>query len=208
MSERVKRKQSAARQRLITAAKELFHEKGYDKTTVLDITTRADVSKGSYYTHFSTKADILATIVIENLIRQTKEIEAIRNTPASGIEKLEKVLRLFVDHFLAEPENGDITTNTEVAFCRNELSRDVARMIVSHIGLLRQQFMQIVGEGIKDGTIRNIDNFETFGDVVIPMARSYLARTALFANAAPPRPEHFKNNAKHMVDFFIAVLSP
>jgi AcrR family transcriptional regulator len=128
-------------------------QKGYDKTTVLDITTRADVSRESYYTHLSTKADILATIVIENLIRQIKEIEAIRNTPASGIEKLEKILRLFVDHFLAEPEHGDIAANTEVTFCRNELSHDVARTIVSHIGLFRQQFMQVVGEGIKDGTM-------------------------------------------------------
>ena len=37
----------------------LFNEKGYDNVTVEEITTRAGVAKGSFYTYFRSKSDIV-----------------------------------------------------------------------------------------------------------------------------------------------------
>ncbi len=39
---------------------QLFKTYGYDKVTISEITNACNVSKGTFYTHFTTKADILA----------------------------------------------------------------------------------------------------------------------------------------------------
>lgn len=44
---------------LITSAEHIFLEKGVDQTTIEDITQGAKVSKGAFYLHFSSKADII-----------------------------------------------------------------------------------------------------------------------------------------------------
>lgn len=44
---------------IMDSALELFHEHGFDAVTVEDITQKAGVAKGSFYTYFTTKSDII-----------------------------------------------------------------------------------------------------------------------------------------------------
>jgi len=44
---------------LMESAVALFETKGFDVVTIEDITTRAGVAKGSFYTYFSNKSDII-----------------------------------------------------------------------------------------------------------------------------------------------------
>ncbi|MCR2801083.1 TetR family transcriptional regulator [Microbacterium sp. zg-Y818] len=56
---RVGRPRASSRDTLAEAACELFLEQGYDATSVADITTRAGVSRSSFFNYFSSKADVL-----------------------------------------------------------------------------------------------------------------------------------------------------
>jgi AcrR family transcriptional regulator len=47
------------RQRLLRAAAEVFAERGYDGTRVVDIAAAAGVSNGALYAHFGSKAELL-----------------------------------------------------------------------------------------------------------------------------------------------------
>lgn len=49
-----------ARERLVTAALELFSERGYDQTTVTQIAERAGLTKSTFFRHFPDKRDVLA----------------------------------------------------------------------------------------------------------------------------------------------------
>lgn len=51
------------RQRLITAAMELFWEKGYGSTSIADILARAGANAGSLYHFFPTKQDLLLEVL-------------------------------------------------------------------------------------------------------------------------------------------------
>ncbi|WP_430592752.1 helix-turn-helix domain-containing protein [Humidisolicoccus flavus] len=53
------RPKAASPEMLAEAAFELFLERGYDKTTVGDITLRAGVARSTFFMNFSAKADIL-----------------------------------------------------------------------------------------------------------------------------------------------------
>lgn len=48
-----------SRERLQTAALELFAEQGFEKTTVLDITARAGVTRRTFFRHFPDKREVL-----------------------------------------------------------------------------------------------------------------------------------------------------
>src|SRR5262249_40635930 len=47
---------------LMSSAERLFLEKGLEQTTVEEITQGADVAKGTFYLHFSSKADVLEAL--------------------------------------------------------------------------------------------------------------------------------------------------
>jgi AcrR family transcriptional regulator len=52
-----------SRQKIAHSAVELFTEKGYDTTTIQQIATHAEVSKGLIYNYFESKEDIVLYIV-------------------------------------------------------------------------------------------------------------------------------------------------
>ena len=57
MSEKV-----STKDKIIEAAWKLFHEKGYEETTLEDIISAANISKGSFYYNFNRKDELLDTL--------------------------------------------------------------------------------------------------------------------------------------------------
>ena len=53
---------SQTRAALITAARRAFSELGYARTTVADITDRADVSRATFYVYFASKDDVFQVL--------------------------------------------------------------------------------------------------------------------------------------------------
>jgi AcrR family transcriptional regulator len=49
------------KERLYTAALELFAEHGYEQTSVDEIAERADVARGTFFNHFQRKEDLIST---------------------------------------------------------------------------------------------------------------------------------------------------
>lgn len=63
---RVQRRRGRRVQEILTAAAELFGERGYDAVSLEDVAERLDVTKGSLYYYFSSK-EALGTAAIETL---------------------------------------------------------------------------------------------------------------------------------------------
>jgi AcrR family transcriptional regulator len=58
--------------RLKSAALALFQEKGYEKTSIIDIAKRADVAVGGFYLHFRSKRQLLLALMDELLERLSR----------------------------------------------------------------------------------------------------------------------------------------
>ncbi|MGO5051537.1 TetR/AcrR family transcriptional regulator [Lachnospiraceae bacterium LCP25S3_G4] len=52
----------SVKERIVDAAWELFHQKGYDNTTMEDIISLSGTSKGSFYYYFDSKDALLGTL--------------------------------------------------------------------------------------------------------------------------------------------------
>ncbi|RPF50600.1 TetR/AcrR family transcriptional regulator [Aquisalibacillus elongatus] len=59
------KKGQETRKKILATAEEIFGEKGYFETSVVDITQRAGVAQGTFYKYFPTKKDIYDELVYQ-----------------------------------------------------------------------------------------------------------------------------------------------
>lgn len=76
-----------ARERLVTAALDLFNEHGYDQTTVAQIAERAGLTKSTFFRHFPDKRDVLAAgqDAIAQLLREGIAAAPADATPLAAV---------------------------------------------------------------------------------------------------------------------------
>lgn len=92
-SGRRERKKAETRQRILECASELFSEKGYVETSLLDITEAADVAPRTFYQHFSSKADVALAQVLD----WVEDIVGLLETRPPGEAPLEMLTRTLED---------------------------------------------------------------------------------------------------------------
>jgi TetR/AcrR family transcriptional regulator, transcriptional repressor for nem operon len=99
----VEARSQGKRDRLVTAATQLLHQQGIERTTLADIAEAAEVPVGNVYYYFKTKDDIIAAVV-ESHAQQIKttlaSIDARHRTPKSRLKALVRELT----------DRGDIVT--------------------------------------------------------------------------------------------------
>ncbi|WP_169312610.1 TetR/AcrR family transcriptional regulator [Leadbettera azotonutricia] len=96
MESRVDRKKKEAKGRILAAAKQLFAaEHSYGETTIREIANKADVSIGTVYSHFSTKAQILSELISINTDRIKLKMQEAIPAQAAGAEQMEAFLFFF-----------------------------------------------------------------------------------------------------------------
>ena len=100
---RRERKKIETRQRLMAAALHLFHDQGFDDTTVEQITDSADVAKGTFFNYFETKQSILPAVAEWRLQRIGELISPDSGSPASPVARIKLILRLVAEDPISDP---------------------------------------------------------------------------------------------------------
>lgn len=84
-----------SRQKILTTAQRLFAEKGYTSCNVSDIAGEAGMSQGNIYWYFSSKEEILKTILQEGFAVLGSSMAEAASGSGSGREKLDVFLTNF-----------------------------------------------------------------------------------------------------------------
>jgi AcrR family transcriptional regulator len=79
------------RRRMLDAARHLFGEKGYDATSIEEITSRAGTASGAFYTYFRSKRQLLL-ILMNDLLQRLEHTDL---HPTGGTELRDFLLQLF-----------------------------------------------------------------------------------------------------------------
>ena len=94
------------KRRIFNTAIKMFSEKGYDNTSVEEITAIAGVAKGSLYYHFSKKEDIFDMLLKEGFELLKNNIEIKTKNCTTALEKIKAVILIQIkvivkyEHFL------------------------------------------------------------------------------------------------------------
>ncbi len=87
------RRKARTRAELLTAARQIFAERGLHAASIAEITKAADVGVGTFYLHFRDKEDIFNSMLEEGIERIRQQVtEAVAHSPQG--EKLEIGLRV------------------------------------------------------------------------------------------------------------------
>ncbi len=137
------------KRQIIHAARQLFLEKGFNDTSIIDIISSANVSKGTFYNHFSSKVQCLIAILEEareEII--TARIEVALNTKPDDKNVLLKQLALVA--YVHRRQN--LIQIFEAIFKNNEpeLKQVIEKQLIREIEWLASRFIDVYGEQIRE----------------------------------------------------------
>lgn len=134
------------RARTLNAAVDLFYENGYDKTTLEAVAERLGVTKPFIYSHFSSKADLLADICARGISASLEAMESVKALDVSPTERLTLLGQRFVTAVLDNQMYIAIFTREEKGLAPADLER---------INAMRRTFdkelTDLIREGVKAG---------------------------------------------------------
>jgi AcrR family transcriptional regulator len=92
------------KQLILKTAKELFYQKGFNTVTLDDIATKIEFSKGTIYSHFESKEEIYAHLLLEHLSILLGFLkESVRNS-RNTIDGIQKCLNVYIDFYRKHKE--------------------------------------------------------------------------------------------------------
>jgi TetR/AcrR family transcriptional regulator, cholesterol catabolism regulator len=86
--------ESNRREELLRVCARLFREKGFDATTVRDISTAAGMHSGSPFYHFRTKQEMLVAVMEQGLTEGLRRAELVMALDLAAEQKLERMIRV------------------------------------------------------------------------------------------------------------------
>ena len=139
------------KRKIFETSMKLFAEKGYDATSIEEITATVGVAKGTLYYHFSSKEEIFNFLIEEGikLLQNSVDIKTAKHS--NYIDKIKAIVLIQIK-IVAKYE--DIITIILSQFWGNETrNKKCQDHVYDYIG----QIEQIVKEGIEKGEIKKGD---------------------------------------------------
>jgi AcrR family transcriptional regulator len=143
----------ARRREVIDAAAKLFAERGYDGTSINELTAATGLAAGGLYHYFEGKDDLLIAIcdeLLEPLLERAREIVVADSPP---VEQLRELVRAWVAHVVEHRHHMLVFTQERQAIERQRRWRRVRSQ--------RRAFEQILDKVLARG---EADGSMTFAD--------------------------------------------
>lgn len=144
-----------SKDKIISAAIEVFSENGYHRASMDEIAARAQVAKGTLYYNFPGKSQLFKTVVkngFEDIMRRT---EADLNSSLPLKEKILRTIRHHLDLFLESRHFAHIVFN--------EISNGIEQDVLDELKELRRVHLSFLASILEEGKceenlIRDVDS--------------------------------------------------
>ena len=134
------------RTRTIDAAVELFYEKGYENSTLEAVAESLGVTKPFIYSHFNSKADLLADICARGISESLKAIKSIKGAKETPTRRLELFSQRFVVAVLENQKYIAIFSREE-----KSLAPDALEQINGMRRTFDKELTALIREGVAAG---------------------------------------------------------
>lgn len=151
---RTKEEAAVTRTRLLEAALQSFHTKGYAATTLDDVARQAGITRGAIQWHFGNKAELYNALIRESYQEAAtafKEIYSFKGTP---LQKLRLTLIKWLSY---TEEDTKFRTMLELTMLKTEVSPELAEGMQEKIQgnqTTISSFAALIRQGIEAGEVR------------------------------------------------------
>lgn len=136
------------KRKIFEASMKLFAEKGYDATSIEEITATVGVAKGTLYYHFSSKEEIFNFLVEEGIKLLQNSIDIKTSKLPNYIDKLKAIILIQIKIVV---KYEDIITILLTQFLgKKARNQKCQKLVYEYINKIEE----IVKEGIKKGQIK------------------------------------------------------
>jgi AcrR family transcriptional regulator len=158
------------RSELIATAQQLFHTKGYERTSVSDIVKAVGVAQGTFYYYFDSKQAILEAVVAE-LIAQTQAIlqEIVADETLAAIPKWIQAFQV-VNNWKIERKDEMIALLRLLHRDENVLLQYKMRMQATQV--LSSELAKIAAQGVEEGVFET-ESIQDSVEIALAIMQSF-----------------------------------
>ena len=151
--ERKERERERRRQQIIVAAKKVFTEKGFNKATMDDIASEAELSPGTLYLYFKNKEELYASLSLRILQYLHIRVEQVVNDHQLSPEhKLDAISEAMFDVYefdsLVIINMFHLQSSETLKNLSPELLEEIKNLSSKSIGGLAQLFKEGIDQGV------------------------------------------------------------
>ncbi|MCP4619479.1 MAG: TetR/AcrR family transcriptional regulator [Bradyrhizobium sp.] len=139
-------------ERILEATEEVLRRYGLAKATVVDVARALDVSHGSVYRHFPSKASLRQAVAKRWLDRANAPLQKIAESTGPAPARLDKWLRTMIDI-----KYKKVTEDPEMFATYLTLAQEACEAVRAHKERLVEQVAYIISEGVKQGAFQAAD---------------------------------------------------
>jgi AcrR family transcriptional regulator len=139
-------------ERILEVTEDVLRRFGLAKATVVDVARALDVSHGSVYRHFPSKASLREAVAKRWLDRASAPLTKIAEASGPAPARLERWLRAL---FAAKHER--FSEDPEMFATYLTLAREACKVVKAHREGLIDQIACILSDGVKQGTFQVAD---------------------------------------------------
>jgi AcrR family transcriptional regulator len=160
IEERREREKQARQEAIMASARELFFAKGFTPTTMDEIASKAELSKGALYLYFPSKEDLYVTVLHEGLkilFDQIEEVFQLGLPPDQLIRRLGEVrYRYYLDYreyyrIFFFQRHGDVDVTQQL------LPHKLVQENLDKAMRNFQRFIAVIQQGIYQGLFTQVD---------------------------------------------------
>ena len=109
VKERRAREKEQLRRQILSAARELFVNEGYENVSMRKIADKIEYSPTTIYLYFKDKADLLDSVCKETLLNLLNTLERLNRDKSDPVETLRKSGQAYVEFGLKYPQDYKLT---------------------------------------------------------------------------------------------------
>jgi AcrR family transcriptional regulator len=179
-------------ERILEVTEDVLRRYGLAKATVVDVARALDVSHGSVYRHFPSKASLREAVAKRWLDRVNAPLQKIAEGVGPAPAKLERWLRTMI-----AIKHKKLADDPEMFETYLTLAQEACKVVRAHKEGLIDQVAQILSEGVKQGAFEVADTKAT--------ARALFEATSRFHH--PAHAEEWKDpQLAARIDVLLALL--
>lgn len=145
---RISKKPELRRREFIETADKLFREKGFEETSVSDITDKIGLSHGSLFYYFNSKNELMKAVIYNRLDHGMESLSnIIADHSKNALEKINAILNLLINSYDTKSTLIDFFNNDSNAVLHKEFTRRSRELMIP-------LFYQIVEQGIREGLFK------------------------------------------------------